>query len=326
MALVLQEQGIGRYTWLEWVAGVPGFASLPGDKIQDVVAWMLSQGMLWEDQGILGIGQKGEETYGRRHFLELLSVFLSPPLFAVLHGRQELGFVDELTFLGKREGARVLLLGGRAWRVTHLDWQRKIAYVEVSEAPGRTRWKGAGQGLSFRLSQAIKHVLAEDNAQSWWSQRARTQIEEVRAKFPWVTAEGTAVVAENGSVTWWTFAGQKANAALAPALASLTHVSATSDNLAIEFERALPLETVQQAIEELRSRDSGTLLPTVSPEALEGMKFSDCLPRELATHVLGIRNQDPAGVQHVLQEPIRCVSLAAETEGQTQRATPSNQD
>ena len=66
---------------------------------------MLAQGMLWEEQGILGIGQKGEETYGRRHFLELLSVFLSPPLFAVLHGRQELGFVDELTFLGKQEGS-----------------------------------------------------------------------------------------------------------------------------------------------------------------------------------------------------------------------------
>lgn len=189
MALILQEQGIGRYTWLERVAGVPGFANLPADKIQEVAAWMLSRGMLWQEQGILGIGQKGEETYGRRHFLELLSVFLSPPLFAALHGRQELGFVDELTFLGKQEGPRVLLLGGRAWRVTHIDWQRKVAHVEVSEARGRTRWKGAGQGLSFRLSQAIKHVLAKDEAPPWWSQRARTQIEEIRAKFPWVTAE-----------------------------------------------------------------------------------------------------------------------------------------
>ena len=63
-----------------------------------------------------------------------------------------------------------------------------------------------------------------------------------------MTAEGTAVVAENGGVTWWTFAGQKANAALAPALASVTHVSAASDNLGIEFERALPLDAVQQAI------------------------------------------------------------------------------
>ena len=53
-------------------------------------------------------------------------------------------------------------LGGRAWHVTHIDWQRKVAHVEVSEAQGRTRWKGTGQGLSFRLSQAIKRVLAED--------------------------------------------------------------------------------------------------------------------------------------------------------------------
>ena len=31
MALVLQEPGIGRYTWLEWIAGVPGFTNLPGE-------------------------------------------------------------------------------------------------------------------------------------------------------------------------------------------------------------------------------------------------------------------------------------------------------
>ena len=308
MALVLQEQGIGRHTWLEWVVGVPAFTNLPSERIQEVVARMLSQGMLWEEQGILGIGQKGEDTYGRRHFLELLSVFLSQPLFAVLHGRQELGFVDELTFLCKQEGQRVLLLGGRAWRVTHIDWQRKVAHVEVSEARGRTRWKGTGQGLSFRLSQAIKRVLAEDEARPWWSQRARTQIDEVRGKFPWVTAEGTVLVAENGNVTWWTFAGQKANAALAPALANLAHVPASSDNLGIEFDQAMPLEPVQQAIEELGSGDPSTLLPAVSPEALEGMKFSDCLPPALAVHVLGMRNRDPMAVEQILRTPIRCRS------------------
>ena len=163
--------------------------------------------------------------------------------------------------------------------------------------------------MSFRLSQAIKRVLAGDETRPCWSQRARTQIEEVRAKFPWVTGEGTVVVAEDGSVTWWTFAGQKANAALAPALASLTQVSATSDNLGIEFERALPLEAVRQAIEELGSRNPGMLPPAVSPEALKGMKFSDCLPPALAVHVLGMRNRDPMAVEHTLRMPIRLVSV-----------------
>jgi ATP-dependent helicase Lhr and Lhr-like helicase len=308
MALVLQEQGIGRRTWLEWVAGVPGFADLPPERIHEVVAWMLALGMLWEEQGILGIGQKGEETYGRRHFLELLSVFLSPPLFAVLHGRQELGFVDELTFLGKQDGPRVLLLGGRAWHVTHVDWQRKVAHVEVSEDRGHTRWKGVGQGLSFRVCQAIKRVLAEDESRPWWSQRAGTQIEEVRGEFPWVTADGTAVVGEEDRVAWWTFAGQKANAALAPALANIAQAQTTSDNLAIEFGRALPLDTVHRAIDELRGRDPSTLLPEVNVDALEGMKFSACLPPALAVHVLGMRSRDPMAVEHVLGAPVRLVS------------------
>ena len=74
-------------------------------------------------------------------------------------------------------------------------------------------------------------------------------------------AEGTVVVGDEDSVAWWTFGGQKANAALAPAMANFTQVQATSDSLAIEFERALPLDVLQQAIEELRSRDPGTLLP-----------------------------------------------------------------
>lgn len=309
MALVLQEQGIGRHTWLDWIKGVPAFSQMPPERIQEIMAWMLAQGFLWEEQGILGIGRKGEEAYGQRHFLELLSVFLSPPLFAVLHGRQELGFVDELTFLGKQQGARVLLLGGRAWHVTHVDWQRKVAHVEASDDHGHTRWKGEGRGLSFRLCQAIKGVLAEDETRPWWSQRARTQLDEVRERFPWLTPESTVVVtSQDGGMAWWTFAGRNANAAIAPAVANRAQVQTTSDNLVIEFERALPLEAVERAIEGLRSCETAELLPVVDPQALEGLKFSDCLPQELGIHLLAMRTQDQIAVDRVLRSHLRLVS------------------
>lgn len=143
-------------------------AVLGTEQIEELLKWMLQRDFLWEEQGILAIGRHGEERFGRKHFLELLSVFLSPPLFAVLHGREELGFVDELTFLGKQNGQRILLLGGRAWRVTHVDWQRRFAYVEASEEHGRSRWQGMGQGLRLRLCRAIQRVLAEDTSRSAW--------------------------------------------------------------------------------------------------------------------------------------------------------------
>ena len=62
---------------------------------------MIAQGFLWADQGILGMGSRATS-----HTVGGISgaVFRLPfaaTAFTVLHGRQELGFVDELTFLGK---------------------------------------------------------------------------------------------------------------------------------------------------------------------------------------------------------------------------------
>src|SRR5262249_12533801 len=159
MALTLQEHGIGQREWLDWIKSVPAFAAMPAEKITHLMNWMINQGVLWNDQGILGFGRKGEEEYGQQHFLELFSVFLSPPLFSVRHGRRELGFVDELTFLGKHDDPQVVLLAGRAWRVTYIDWQRRVAYVESAEAKGRSRWTGAVPSLTFRLCQAIRRLL-----------------------------------------------------------------------------------------------------------------------------------------------------------------------
>ncbi|HAH46654.1 MAG TPA: ATP-dependent helicase, partial [Planctomycetaceae bacterium] len=127
MALVLQESGIGRAEWFKWVSGVSGFQAITPDRVDQLVTAMLEKEILWDDSGILGMGRAGENTFGRKNFMELLSVFMSPPLFSILHGRNELGYVDEMTFLGKQEGPRILLLGGRAWQVNHIDWQRRRA-------------------------------------------------------------------------------------------------------------------------------------------------------------------------------------------------------
>ncbi|HEY5865922.1 MAG TPA: protein kinase, partial [Candidatus Tectomicrobia bacterium] len=97
MALALQEQGIGRQDWFRWVSHVPGLARLPMAQVDSLVQWMLQQQILWDGQGMLWFGRAGEETYGRRNFLALCSVFTAPPLFTVLHGRDELGFTLLMT-------------------------------------------------------------------------------------------------------------------------------------------------------------------------------------------------------------------------------------
>jgi ATP-dependent Lhr-like helicase len=77
MALILQERGIGQSEWFPWIRGVPAFARMPVDSVSAVVEFMLSEGLLWRDNGILAFAPKGESTFGRRNFMELLSVL--PP-------------------------------------------------------------------------------------------------------------------------------------------------------------------------------------------------------------------------------------------------------
>lgn len=308
MALVLQESGIGRSEWFDWVRGVSGFQSMSAESIEQVVEFMLSERILWDDSGILGMGQEGEETFGRRNFMELFSVFMSPPLFSILHGRQELGFVDQMTFMSKQDGPRILLLGGRAWKVNHIDWPRKKAYVEPTDAKGRTRWAGAPQGLEFALCQSIKRLLADDKARPYWSARATEYLTEIRHEHPWIKLDSTvAVQADAGNVEWWTFGGSRANATLAHQLITNLGNDIVFDSFRLKFPSDFKLQDAENAIAELGDQVTASMYPAVDPDAITGLKFAECLPKRFCIEMLQNRLQDVDATNFLINENVRFV-------------------
>ncbi len=121
---------------------------------------MLQHHYLYEDEGILSIGREGEKHFGKRNFMQLFSVFDSPPLFTVFYGRTELGSVHQLTFQVKRDEWITLSLGGHSWLVKHVDWKRRQVFVEPGKERGKSRWFSAGQPLTYELCQATLRVLA----------------------------------------------------------------------------------------------------------------------------------------------------------------------
>lgn len=267
---------------------------------------MLEKDILVEDQAVLSFGQKGEELFGRKNFIELFSVFLSPPLFSVLHGREELGFVDELTFLGKQEGSRILLLGGRNWLVKYIDWQRKLAYVEPTQGKGRSRWKGEGPGLGFALCQSVREVLASDDVRSYWSNRALERIREIRQEHAWLSSGETVLtVGKEGGLEWWTFAGLASNSMFAAALAPRLQSAVKRDNFTLTFDGSFSLERVQGAINGVRDIEPAVMRPSVEEEAYGALKFSECLPTGLVADVLSNRLMDVDGARSVIRQAVR---------------------
>ena len=309
LALALQERGIGRPEWLDWVRAVPAFREVGRETIDQIVSGMIAKEILWDEAGVLWLGREGQDTYGRKNFLDLISVFTAAPLFTVLHGRRELGFVDESTFLTKREdGPPVLLLAGRAWRVGHLDWKRRRAHVEPAEDVGRSRWRGEGQFLSRALCGAIRQTLAGDEVSPRWSARTVRRMEAIRADFPWLTAdESNVLVSSDGDTTWWTFGGGRANAALAQELARRTGARVTSDNFAVRFPVKFDARAAEQLVQDLVDVVPEQIIPQASEQALDGLKFSECLPLDLATRVVQARLSDDRGVAEVQERSTRIV-------------------
>jgi ATP-dependent helicase Lhr and Lhr-like helicase len=334
MGLVLQERGIGRTNWFDWIRRVPAFTRMPEEEVERATEWMIDRDLLWDEEGVLGIGRKGEQIYGRRHFSALMSVFLLPPLFSVRHGRRDLGYVDELTFFERSEGPKVLVLGGRSWRATEIDWRRKVVYVEVSKDPGRSLWKGSGRLLGLELCRAVQELLASDETRDWWSQRAARYLSKLRSEFHWISPEASVVIRDsgvaggafssgglskgvmekgisrgNGAPAWWTFAGDRANAALAAALTRLLKSPVSHDAFRLAIPAPVAMEKVLGAIERLSSLPHSEFLPEIDEKALEGLKFSDCLPLDLALRLLQRRLQDEHGITQTLARPVRYVEV-----------------
>jgi ATP-dependent Lhr-like helicase len=141
MALALQESGIGIRDWRRWIARLPPFSDIPDSDVDILIHHLLEENILFFDGARVSFGDQGEALHGRRHFLDLVSVFTSPPLFTIFHGRTELGTVHQIAFLHHRsEAPAILLLGGRSWTVTSLEWPKRLAYVVPGEERGKSRW------------------------------------------------------------------------------------------------------------------------------------------------------------------------------------------
>jgi ATP-dependent Lhr-like helicase len=313
IALILQEKGIGRTAWRDWIGRMPGFANLSLEDVEAVITAMTEQTILWEDAGILGMGEAGEREYGWRNYMEVMSVFLTPPLFQVRHGRRELGLVDNSSFIPKSQGSPVILsLGGRSWLLRNVDWQHGIAYVEPAADAGRSRWRSSGVGLGFTMCRRIRDMLAADMQREWWSHRAREAIAEARMEYPWLTTEGTAVTLEpQRDLCWWTFAGRAVNASLSTALQQHITGKISHDNFAVKIETGATMAEIEPLVVELQRKPPETLMPAIDTDAITALKFSDCLPPELAQRMLQVRAMDVAGLRTVLAESVRFVATVS---------------
>lgn len=280
MALALQQKGIIAADVDQWLGRMPGFADVAQADRAGVVGYMLGAGILHSDEGLIGIGKAGERAFGEKNFMELFSVFTTPPMVKVFWGKQELGEVHQLTFAVRDNGPALLTLGGRSWQTTYVDWPRKKAFVEPSEARGKSQWVSDAQPLRYELCRAIADVLVSEVVPDGLSLRAQGLLADLRDQYGWIESGKTTLILQaDGNATWWNFAGKLLNSAIKDVLSDQAD-KITADNESVEFRHVYSTETLINKIRMILAGNAEHLAVLLDENFVQELKFSECLSQK----------------------------------------------
>ncbi|MGQ4360762.1 DEAD/DEAH box helicase [Streptomyces sp. SAS_272] len=301
LAVTLQQHRLGDQLWDRQWNGLAPFDR----SASPILRFLTDEGFLDTDGGMLFVGPEAERRFGKRHFIELTASFTAPPQFTVLSGRTEIGRMDPSVLTEERPGPRRLLLGGRSWQVTYIDWLRKRVFVEPADGGGIAKWMNGGiTGLSYALTRAMREVLLGEDPPISLTRRAEACLSEQRETDAPDTVHpgGTLITRVGPDVRWWTWAGYRANATLAATLQSVT------DPLQQPTDGWLRLrENITPADWNAARENVGEnlVLPDVDRRAVRGLKFSAALPERLAVATVAARLADFESARSVLGEPSR---------------------
>ncbi|GGP99734.1 DEAD/DEAH box helicase [Streptomyces roseolilacinus] len=306
LAVTLQQHKLGDRMWDRQWNGLAPFDR----SAAPILRHLTEEGFLDSDGGLLFVGPEAERRFGRRHFIELTASFTAPPQFTVLSGRTEIGRTDPTVLTEERPGPRRLLLGGRSWQVTYIDWTRKRVFVEPVDGGGIAKWMNGGvAGLSYSLTRAMREVLLGTDPPVALTRRAEACLTEQRETDAPDTVHpgGTLITRVGSDVRWWTWAGYRANATLAATLPSAADPLQRPTDCWLRLREDLTPADWRAAREGV---GESLVLPDVDRRAVRGLKFSAALPERLAVATVAARLADFPGARSVLSEPVRLVDAS----------------
>lgn len=279
MVLILERGELATRELIQLLQG--SFPELQIADIEVLVEHMVGLQFLDHAEGVVRVGPQTEHKYARGHYRELLASFSGSQLLTGRHGAAEVGYIDPTALSGERD-ERLILLAGRSWRVTDIDWSKRIVWLEPAAGGGKARWMGGARSLGRDVCQGIRSVLANGASPTiTLSRRAQAALQMLTDEIS--MSPGTHFVTSRTEaipVQTWTFAGTRANRTLAR-LVSVGGAKVRFDALSVQA----PVAALPAALPE-----SLTLTDDELAAFRDSIKFADCVPRQLLSRTILARN------------------------------------
>jgi ATP-dependent helicase Lhr and Lhr-like helicase len=270
MAATLERGELPTHELTELLSG--SFPELDQAEISHLVEHLVKIEYLDRSEAVMRVGARMESEFGLGHYRDLLASFSGSMLLTGKHGNAEVGYIDPTVLTGEQDN-RLILLAGRSWRVTGIEWSRKTVWLEPVKEGGKARWMGGSRSLSRDVCQGIRTVLAQGAPDLvTLSQRAKAALQFIGDELG--ISQGTHFVStrtDDANVRTWTFAGTRANRTLAR--------NTSAGGKKVKFD-ALSVQAPASMLDQ-RSDQVIELTDDELSSFAESIKFSTCLPRHL---------------------------------------------
>jgi ATP-dependent helicase Lhr and Lhr-like helicase len=279
LALILEHAELPAQELIQHVRGA--FPELPAADIELLIGQLIERQFFAGEAGVVRVGPETERRYARGHYRNLLASFSGSTLLTGRHGSAEVGYIEPTVLSGIPE-VRLILLAGRSWRVTDVDWSKRTVWLEPARDGGKARWMGSARSLSRDVCEGIRAALADGIASNiTLSRRAQSALHSLREEIP-VSMDNNilALRSEGRRARTWTFAGSRANRTWARH-ASRGGAKVKFDALSIEADPDA-LSASMPATIDLTDDEIATFR--------ESVKFSECLPLRVLARVIVERN------------------------------------
>ena len=282
-ALLSVIEAQGELIWRDWLGILTSaFPELLPNEIDQVLMHLVETGQVTGGRSMpLAPGPELERVHGRSHYRDLIATFSAGDLMLAKHGVAEVGYLDPTVLTDREEGLPQVLLAGRAWQVSSIDWSRRIAQLEPATGSGKARWMGTGQSMSPDLANAIRRTLMDGHpGTAALSRRASASLEELTNEIP-ASDEPQVEILEDGRFRMWTFAGTRANRR--QMIADRPRGACRSDGLTIDYR--LDPRVTKQSMDvrtDLNDRDF--------QQMASGIKFREVVPEARLREMVVARN------------------------------------
>lgn len=251
--------------------------------ITDVIDHMLASGYLVDQDGVLQIGPVMEKQFGRAHYKDLLASFSGAQLLLGRFGNVEVGYIDPTMLTGDKQD-RLILLAGKSWRITDVDWKKRVVWLEPAKEGGKARWTGSGRTLSLEIAQGIFRALRQGTGEhAVISKRARIEIDQLMEDLPDTGNNLPMAITSNdaGGARLWTFGGTRANRSIARQIQSLVEVRRAD---AIGLDLKTPIDPSELSADLLATELQFSTAEI--KDLAKRIKFSECLPVSLLLQII----------------------------------------